>query len=60
MTNTELINFIKHFNASKPFDLKKVVLAAEKLSAKDHELLVLLINYKNSADFEKKFKKGEI
>ena len=60
MTNKELIEFIKNFNMSKPFELSKVISVAKKLDPQDHQLLVMLINYKNQTDFANKLKKGEI
>lgn len=60
MTNKELINFIKNFNMSKPFELSKVISVAKNLNPQDHQLLVMLVNYKNKTDFANKLKKGEI
>ena len=58
MTNTELIEFVKNFNKAKPFDLKKVISCMGELSPECHELLVMLVNFKNEKDFTKKLKKG--
>lgn len=60
MTTNELITIVKKINDSKPFTLDKVVLSLNSLRPQDHELLSLIVNYKNSNDFEKKLKKGEI
>lgn len=60
MDKQELISFVSKFNSSEPISLNEVLYAIKHVSAKDQELLMLLINYKNGKDFVKKLKDGEI
>ena len=60
MTNLELIEFIKKFNKAKPFDLKTLISIMENTSKEDHELLNILVNFKNEKDFAKKLRRGVI
>lgn len=60
MTSSDLISFVHNFNKINSVSLQTINEALTKLPAKDHELLMLLVNYKNGADFLKKLKGGKI
>lgn len=60
MTKNELINFVKNFNNTKIISTDIIIECLKELPAKDHQLFMMLVNYKNSAEFKKKLENGEI
>ena len=43
----------------KKIPLRMCVISREKLPKKDHELFMLLVNYKNNREFKNSLKDGE-
>lgn len=60
MTKNELINFVKNFNNTKIIPTNVILEGLKELPAKDHQLFMMLVNYKNSTEFKKKLDNGEI
>lgn len=60
MTRSEIISFIKEFNKEESFSSDFVVETLRSLPRSDHELFLLLVNYKNGKDFEEKLRSGDI
>lgn len=60
MSKDELFTFVSKFNALNSISISTVLDGLHKLPTKDHELFMLLVNYKNGADFAKKLKNGEV
>ena len=60
MNKDELFTFVSEFNALNTISLNTVLEGLNKLPAKDHELFMLLVNYKKGEDFAKKLKSGEV
>lgn len=60
MKKEDLFKFVQEFNSMRPISFKTIMEGVEKLPEKDQELFMLLVNYKNGKDFEKKLNKGDI
>lgn len=60
MTGEQFINFVHTFNQVSCVTLETIEQGLSKLPQKDHELFMLLVNYKNGNDFLKKLKEGKI
>jgi hypothetical protein len=60
MTKNELINFVKNFNNTKIIPTNVILEGLKELPARDHQLFMMLVNYKNSTEFKKKLDNGEI
>lgn len=60
MTKNELFEFIKKFNKVGAILPDTVIDGLKQLDKEDHELFMLLVNYKNGKDFKNKLDNGEI
>lgn len=60
MNKNDIFSFIKKFNSFDAIPNDIIIEAMNKLSGKDIELFMLLVNYKNGKDFAQKLKNGVI
>ena len=60
MTKNELFTFIKNFNATQSVSPKTILEGLKTLPESDHELFMLLVNYKNGKLFKQNLDNGEI
>lgn len=51
MNKEDIVKFVKEFNKSKAMSTNDIVECLKKLPKKDHELFIMMVNYKNGKDF---------
>lgn len=59
MNKEDIIKFVKEFNKSKALSTNDIVECLKKLSKEDHELFIMMVNYKNGKDFLSYVQKGD-
>lgn len=59
MEKKELFDFVKKYNQTFIISNDTIIEGLEKLPKKDHELFMLLVNYKNNREFKNSLKDGE-
>ena len=60
MEKKELFDFVKKFNKISHVSDDTIIDGLKTLPEKDHELFMLLVNYKNGIEFKNSLKDGQI
>ena len=58
MDKKELFDFVRKYNQSFIISNETIIEGLEKLPKKDHNLFMLLVNYKNNKEFKNSLKDG--
>ena len=60
MDKKDLFTFVKKFNKTAGISENTVIEGLKTLPQEDHELFMMLVNYKNGDEFKKRLRSGEI
>lgn len=59
MNKEDIVKFVKEFNKSKALSTNDIVECLKNLPKEDHELFIMMVNYKNGKDFLSYVPKGD-